>query len=66
VLTFVNDKGTNLTPMITTLHSIIDYEALKFFKAYEGTCFRHVMFEDYQYVTNDDKVFIRLGNMSMK
>jgi hypothetical protein len=52
--------------MITTLHSIIDYEALKFFKAYEGTCFRHVMFEDYQYVTNDDKVFIRLGNMSMK
>ncbi len=43
VIAFVKYEGTNLFVMATTMHSIIDYEPLKIFKVYEGTCFGHLM-----------------------
>jgi RPA family protein len=52
--------------MAITLHSIIDYEPLNILKVYEGTCFVHVMSKACQYVTNDEKVFVWLRNISVK
>jgi hypothetical protein len=43
VIAFVKDEGTNLFGMANALHSIIDCEALKILRVYEGTCFGHVM-----------------------
>jgi hypothetical protein len=56
VITFVKDKGNNLTTMTIALCFIIDYEPLKLIKVYEGTCLEHAMFKVYKYATNDDKV----------
>jgi hypothetical protein len=47
MIIFVKDEGTNLTIMVTILHSIIDYEPLKILKVSEGTCFWHLMFKAY-------------------
>jgi hypothetical protein len=52
--------------MVATLHSIIDYEPLKNFRFYEGTCFKHVISKGCRYAMNDDKVFIGLKNVSVK
>jgi hypothetical protein len=52
--------------MVAILQSIVDYEPLKLFMVYEGTCFGHVMFKMCQYATNDDKVFIGLKNVNVK
>jgi hypothetical protein len=61
VIAFRKDEGiNNLITMVATLHSIIDYEPLKIFRVYEGTCFGHVISKACQYVTNDDKVFVGL------
>jgi hypothetical protein len=43
VIAFVKDEGTNLSTMVTIMHSIIDYEPLKILKVYEGTSSGHVM-----------------------
>jgi hypothetical protein len=56
VITFVRDKGSNLTTMAIALCFIIDCEPLKLIKVYEGTCLEHVMYKVYKYVTNDEKV----------
>jgi hypothetical protein len=48
VIAFGKDEGTNLITMATTLHFVIDYEPLKIFNVYEGTCYEHVMFKAYQ------------------
>ncbi len=45
VLAFVKYEGTSLIVMATTLYSIIDCELLNILKAYEGTCFGHVVFK---------------------
>jgi hypothetical protein len=47
ILAFVNDEGTNLTTMATTLHYMIDCECLKILRVYDSTCFGHVMFKAY-------------------
>jgi hypothetical protein len=52
--------------MIATLHSIIDYEPLNIYRVYEGTCSGHVISKACRYATNDDKVFVRLKNVSVK
>jgi hypothetical protein len=52
--------------MVTTLHSIIDYEPLKKIRVYEGTYFKHVISKACRYATNDDKVFIGLKNVNVK
>ncbi len=67
VITFIKDEGTNnLITMIATLHSIIDYEPLNIYRVYEGTCSGHVISKACRYATNDDKVFVRLKNVSVK
>jgi hypothetical protein len=66
VIAFVKDEGTNLSIMVTTMHSIINYEPLKILRVYEGTCFGHVMSKACQYATNDDKISIGLKNVSVK
>jgi hypothetical protein len=66
VFAFVKDDDTNLMTMLIILHSIIDCEPLKIFKVYEGTCFGHVMLKAYQYITNDNKKFVKLRNMTLK
>ncbi len=43
VITFVKDEGTNMSTMVATMHSIINYEPLKILRVYEGTSFGHVM-----------------------
>jgi hypothetical protein len=52
--------------MAVALQSIVDYEPLKLFQVYEGTCFEHVMFKACQYATNDDKKFIGLRSVNVK
>jgi hypothetical protein len=52
-----------LTTIAITLHSIIDCEHLK---VYESTWFRHMMFKTYQSITNNDKVFVELKNVTVK
>ncbi len=52
--------------MAVALESIVDYEPLKLFQVYEGTCFEHVMFKACQYATNDDKNFIGLRSVNVK
>jgi hypothetical protein len=47
VIVFVKDEGIDLIVMATTLHSIVDYEPLKFFSIYDDECFGHVMFKVY-------------------
>jgi hypothetical protein len=49
--------------MAIILHSIIDYEPLKVFRVYEGTCFEYVMFKACLYATNYNKVFVELRNV---
>ncbi len=66
VIAFVKYEGTNLSAMAITLHSIIDCGPLNILKAYEGRCFGHVMSKACQYVTNDEKVFVWLINISVK
>jgi hypothetical protein len=66
VIAFVKYEGTNLSAMATTLHSIIDCEPLNILRVYEGTCLGHVMSKACQYVTNDEKVFVGLRNVSVK
>jgi hypothetical protein len=65
VIAFVKDESNNLIVMVAILQSIVDYEPLKLFMVYEGTCFGHVMFKMCQYATNDDKVFIGLKNVNV-
>jgi hypothetical protein len=43
VITFVKDKGNNLTTMASTLCSVIGFEPLRLIKVYEGTYFKCVM-----------------------
>jgi hypothetical protein len=45
VITFVKDGSNNLTTMVATLQSIIDYEPLKLLMVYESTYFGQVMFK---------------------
>jgi hypothetical protein len=52
--------------MVTTMHSIIDYEPLKILRVYEGTYFGHVMSKGCQYATNDHKISIGLKNVNVK
>jgi hypothetical protein len=66
VIAFVKDESINLSTMVAVMHSIIDYEPLKIFRIYEGTCFGHVVSKASQYVTNDDKIFVGLKNVSVK
>jgi len=66
VIAFIKNESINLSIMATTLHSIIDYEPLNILRVYEGTCFGHVMSRDCQYATNDENVFVRLRNVSVK
>jgi hypothetical protein len=66
VIAFIKDKSINLSAMATILHSIIDYEPLNIIRVYEGTCFGHVMSRACQYATNDENVFVRLRNVSVK
>jgi hypothetical protein len=47
ILAFVNDEGTNLITMVTTLHFIIDCECLKILRVCDARCFGHVMFKTY-------------------
>jgi len=66
VITFVKDKGNNLSIVVVALLSIIDCEPFKFLWVYEGTCFGHVMSKVCQYVMNDDKVLMSLTLASVK
>jgi hypothetical protein len=66
VIAFGKDEGINLSIMVATMHSIINYEPLKILRVYEGTCFGHVMSKACQYATNDDKISIGLKNVSVK
>lgn len=49
--------------MVIILHFVIDCEPLKIIKVYEATCFEHVMSKACLYVTNYNKVFVRLKNV---
>jgi hypothetical protein len=60
VIAFVKDEGTNLSPMGTTLHSIIDCEPLRILRVYEGTRFGHVMSKACKYATNDEIFWVAL------
>jgi hypothetical protein len=48
------------------MHSIIDYEPLKIFRVYEGTCFGHVMSKACRYAKNDEFFFVGLKNVNVK
>ncbi len=64
-ITIVKNKN-NLTTMAFALHSIIDYEPLRFTKIDENTCFGHVMFKTCKYATNDDTTFKGLTHVNVK
>jgi hypothetical protein len=66
IIAFVKDENINLSTMVTTMCSIINYEPLKILRVYEGTCFGHVTSKACQYATNDDKMFVGLQNVSVK
>jgi hypothetical protein len=66
VIAFVKEEGTNLSTLVTILHSIINCEPLKIHRVYEGTCFGHVMSKAYQYATNDEFSFVGLRNVNVK
>jgi hypothetical protein len=62
VIAVVKEESTNLSILVTIIHSIIDCEPLKIFKVYEGTCFGHVMSK----ATNDEFPFVGLRNVNVK
>jgi hypothetical protein len=66
VIVVVNNEDINLSIMVATMHSIINYEPLKILNVYEGTCFGHVMSKACQYMTNDNKVLVGLRNVSVQ
>lgn len=57
ILTFMKDEGNNLMSMVTTLHSIIDYES---------TCFSHITSKIYQYSTDNEKVIASVKRVNVK
>jgi hypothetical protein len=62
LITYVKDKGGNLSTLAQALISIVNYGPLQFF----GSCFSHAFNKTCQYICNDTKVSIGFKEVSLK
>jgi hypothetical protein len=56
VITYVKDKGSNLSTLISTLTHVVTYFLLQLISPFVGSYFGHAMSKAYQYASNDSKV----------
>jgi hypothetical protein len=66
LITYVKDKGGNLSTMTIALISFVSCEVLGLTTPFVGSCWGHAMSKCCQHATNDYKVCGGLTTMSIK
>jgi hypothetical protein len=65
-ITYVKDRGSNLSTLTSTLTSVVTYSPLQLTNPFMGSCFGHAMSNSYQYASNDSKVCAGFTKVSLK
>jgi hypothetical protein len=66
IIAYVKDEGSNLRTLERALTDSISCAAIGLKKPYSGVCFGHVISKAYQYATTEDKVCIKMKEVSLK
>jgi hypothetical protein len=56
IITYVQNKGSNLNTMTSVLEYIVECGTLGFEESFQGTCFGHFFSKACQYVMTNEKV----------
>jgi hypothetical protein len=66
IVAIVKNEGSNLNILELTFLQVVNYEPWQLTSPYVGACFGHAMSKACQYVTLDDKIFVRVTQVSLK
>jgi hypothetical protein len=66
IVAIVKNEGINLNILELTFLQVVNYEPWQLTSRYVGACFGHAMNKACQYATLDDKISMRMTQVSLK
>jgi len=66
IVAIVKNKGSNLNILELAFLQVVNYGPWQLTSPYVGACFGHAMSKTCQYATLDDKIYVRVTQVSLK